>query len=102
MMFNSVLSSILSCVVLLGMLSAMSITYIIMHMIISAMTPISVINSKILSKDVLSKFKEYVRREHFHYSVIILDWDESNSLITYRLCGHKFIAKLGVDGFYRV
>lgn len=102
MMFNSVLSSILPYVALLCMLSIMSITYIIMHIIISAMTPISVTNSKVLSKDILSKFKEYVRREYFHHSVTILDWDESNSLITYRLCGHKFIAKLGVDGFYRI
>ena len=106
MIFNLVMSSILHnilpYVVLLGMLSITSITYVILHKIILAMIPISVTNSKVLSKDILNKFKEYVRGEHFHISVTILNWDEPNGLITYRLCDHKFVAKLIGDKFYNM
>ena len=105
-MFNLVLSSILHNILpyiaLLCMLSITSITYVILHIIIVAIIPISVTNSEVLNKGILSKVKEYMRGEHFHTSVTILDWDETNGLTTYQLCGQKFIAKLGVDGFYRI
>lgn len=99
---SSILHNILPYIALLGMLSITSITHVILHVLILAMIPINVTNSKVLSKDILNKFKEYMRGEHFHTSVAILDWDESNNIITYSLCGYKFIAKLGVDGFYRI
>ena len=106
MIFNLVMSSILHNILpyiaLLGMLSITSITYVILHIIILAMIPISVTNSEVLNKGILSKFKEYVREEHFHTSVTILDWNETNGLITYRLCGQKFVAKLIRDKFYKM
>lgn len=54
MIFNLVMSSILHNILpyiaLLGMLSITSITYVILHILILAMIPISVTNSKVLSK----------------------------------------------------
>lgn len=59
-------------------------------------------NPWVFSPGILHKFREYLKHEGIHGSVVILDCTDNYKLVVYKVDSQRFVAKLGVNEFYTI
>lgn len=96
------MNNLLMFIALVCLLLAVVISYSVISSLALSISKIDIANSKILPKEVLSRFEEYLLNERILESVIVLNYRDATNTIVYSLAGSKFVAKLIGDKFYRM
>ena len=90
------------CVAVISLLTGVVIAGDVISPIVSSIIKPNIVNSKVLPKDILSRFEEYLVEEHIYKSVVVLNYAETIGTIEYRLGSKEFIVKLVGDKFQKI
>lgn len=96
------MNNLLMFVALICLLSAVVILYSVISSLALSIIKVDITNSKVLPKEILIRFEEYLLNKQIFESVIVLNYRDSTNTIVYSLCGQKFVVKLIGDKFYKM
>lgn len=96
------MNNLLMFVDLICLLSAVVISYSVIFSLALSIIKVDITNSKVLPKEILIRFEEYLLNKQIFESVIVLNYRDSTNTIVYSLGGQKFVVKLIGDKFYKM
>lgn len=96
------MNNLLMFVALICLLSAVVISCSVIFSLALSIIKVDITNSKVLPKEILIRFEEYLLNKQIFESVIVLNYRDSTNTIVYSLGGQKFVVKLIGDKFYKM